>query len=155
MRRLIAVAVVLGLVALGTSAPPAQTDASWTRPSFTTGSVTSGVLNPVPTVACGAGSGLIAATIPISWSPPATGGNAVAPTGYHVVYSGTAGSGSLDTTGTSASIPSSALAVAGTMTVTIFATYGPNWISSASLQTRTLTALLGALGLFVVGWTCT
>jgi hypothetical protein len=152
MRRLVAVAVLLGLLVLGTWAPSAQTDAAWMRPSVTTGSVTSGVLNPVPTVACGTGSGLIAASIPISWIAPATGGNSVAPTGYHVVYSGTAGSGSLNTTAASASIPSSALAVAGTMTVTVFATYGPNWISSASLQTRTITALLSLF--IIVGWTC-
>lgn len=153
MRRLaiLSTVILLLLTLLAPVARPAATDASWARPGFATGSAASGVLNAVPTVACGAASGLIAVSIPITWTAPPTGSNAVAPTGYRVDYSGTAGSGTQNVTTTSASIPGSVLAVAGSMTVTVTATYG-NWVSPVSLQTRTITAVLSVL--VVVAWTC-
>jgi hypothetical protein len=153
MRRLgsLAAAFLLLLTVLAPVARPAATEASWARSGFATASAASGVLNAVPTVACGAASGLIAVSIPITWAAPPTGGNAVAPTGYRVDYSGTAGSGTQNVTTTSANIPGGVLSVAGSMTVRIYATYG-NWVSPVALQTRTITAVLSVL--VVVAWTC-
>ncbi|MEO7015328.1 MAG: hypothetical protein ABI130_15525 [Leifsonia sp.] len=154
MRRVVGVlaGLLLGLTLVSSSLHPAETEASWAGSSFATGSAASGSLNAVPTVTCGASSGLIAVSIPINWTAPATGGNAVAPTGYRVDYSGTAGSGSQTTTARTANIPGGTLAVAGTMTVKVYATYG-NWVSPVSLQTRTITATLSLL--VVIAWTCT
>ncbi len=153
MKRLAAVAVLLGLLAVGLAVRPAETDAAWSRPDFGTATAVSGVLNPVPTVTCGASSGLLAVSIPITWTAPPVTAGSVAPTGYLITYAGTAGSGSTTSATLSASIPGSVLTVDGTLTVKVFATYGPNWTSVVSLQTRTITTTLGALGV-IVGWTC-
>ncbi|WP_223693751.1 hypothetical protein [Leifsonia poae] len=154
MKRVAVALGAVGLLLLSLTARPAPTQAAWTRPGFSTATAASGVLNPVPTLSCGAASGLLAVSIPVSWTAPPTTGNGVAPTGYLVTYSGTAGSGSTTTTAptTSVGIPGSVLTIAGSMTVTVYATYG-NWVSPASLQTRTITTTLGALGI-IIGWTC-
>ncbi|MFF1571251.1 hypothetical protein ACFVWR_00770 [Leifsonia sp. NPDC058292] len=152
MRRALTVVAVAGMLVAGLGVHPATTEAAWSRDGFVTSTAVSGVLNAVPTVACGQASGLIAVSIPITWTAPPTTGNGVAPTAYRIDYAGTAGSGSTTSSTTSVGVPGSALTVAGTLVVSVYATRGA-WVSPAPLQTRTITTTLGALGI-IVGWTC-
>ncbi|GIT79806.1 hypothetical protein LLS1_14750 [Leifsonia sp. LS1] len=128
--------------------------AGWSRSVYATGTATSGTLTPVPAVACGSAGGLLATNIPITWTTPTIGGNAIAPQSYTIAWSGSAGSGSTTVAypATTGNVTGSTLTLLGTSTVTVTAVYG-SWTSPVSLQTRTLTTTLGALGL-IVGWTC-
>ncbi|OJX73311.1 hypothetical protein [Leifsonia sp. 71-9] len=145
--------VVLAAGVLGVSGgSPAQ--AGWSRSAYVTGTATAGVLGAVPTVACGSSGGLLAANIPITWTAAPTGGNALAPQSYTIAWSGSAGSGSTTVAApaTSGSVTGATLTLLGTSTVTVTANYG-TWTSPVSLQTRTITTVLGALSL-IVAWTC-
>lgn len=124
--------------------------AAWQRGHSHQTTLTSGTLNAVPTVGCGAAGGLLAVSIPITWTAPATG---VAPTGYVLIWGGTAGAGSLVVTGTAttASIPGGLLSVLGQSIVTVYAT-SDSWNSPISLTSVKITTI-SALGL-VVSWGC-
>lgn len=153
--RLTAVGVLVLLAGglLGVSGgSPAR--AGWGRSTYVTATAGSGVLNAVPTVSCGAASGLLAVNIPMNWTAAATGGNAIAPQSYTLAWSGSAGSGSTTVAApaTTGNITGSTLTLLGSVTVTVTANYG-SWTSPVSLQTRTITTTLGALGV-IVGWTC-
>jgi hypothetical protein len=147
---------VLGVVAsivLGVSCSDGS-EAAWMSRSYITGTVRAGVLNPVPTVKCGTAGGLLSTGVPISWTAPATGSDALTPQNYTVNWSGTAGSGNLTVpaSATSATIPGSTLALLGSSTVSIRASFA-GWLSPPSLETRTIATLIGAGGL-VVAWSC-
>lgn len=144
---------VLAGLALGVSGG-ASAGAGWARSAYVTGTATSGVLNAVPTVSCGASSGLLTANIPIGWTAPASGGNALAPKAYTIAWTGSAGSGSTTVAApaTSGNVTGSTLTLLGSATVTVTATYD-SWSAPVSLQTRTITTTLGVGGL-IVGWTC-
>lgn len=149
----VAVLVLLAAGLLGISADvPAR--AGWARSAYATGTVSSGVLNPVPTVSCGASGGLLAASVPITWTAPAGGSNAIAPQRYTIAWTGTAGSGSTSVAypATSGNVTGSTLALLGTTRVTVTATYG-GWSAPVSLQSRTITTVLGVGGL-IIAWTC-
>jgi hypothetical protein len=102
----------------------------------------------VPTVACGASSGLLATSIPITWTAP-TG---TTPSGYRLHWAGSAGSGDAHFTTSPGSITGGLLSIIGSSTVTVFPEYGTWLTSPVSLQSRTVTTI-GALGV-VVSWTC-
>lgn len=145
--------VLLAAGVLGVSGgAPAQ--AGWSRSAYVTGTANAGVLGAVPTVSCGSTGGLLAANIPITWTAAPTGGNALAPQSYTIAWSGSAGSGSTTVAApaTSGSVTGATLTLLGTSTVTVTANYG-TWTSPVSLQTRTITTVLGALSL-IVAWTC-
>lgn len=146
-----ALVIAASLTTTGLAALPIeQTAAAWQLPNFHQATLTSGTLNAVPTLACGAAAGLLAVTIPIIWTAPATG---VAPTGYLITWAGTAGSGSatINSTATSGSIPGGALSVLGQSIVTVYATRG-SWTSPVSLASVKVTTI-SALGV-IVSWTC-
>lgn len=153
--RLVALAAVVltaaGLIGVSGDAPA---QAGWSRSTYVTATATAGVLGAVPTVACGSSGGLLAANIPITWTAAPTGGNALAPQSYTIAWSGTAGSGSTTVAApaTSGNVTGATLTLLGTSTVTVTANYG-TWTSPVSLQTRTITTVLGALSL-IVAWTC-
>lgn len=153
--RLVALAAVVltaaGLIGVSGGAPA---QAGWSRSTYVTATATAGVLGAVPTVACGSSGGLLAANIPITWTAAPTGGNALAPQSYTIAWSGTAGSGSTTVAApaTSGNVTGATLTLLGTSTVTVTANYG-TWTSPVSLQTRTITTVLGALSL-IVAWTC-
>jgi hypothetical protein len=138
---------------LGVSGGPAAR-AGWTRSAFVTGTATTGVLNAVPTVSCGSAGGLLATNIPVSWTAAPGGGNALAPQSYTISWSGTAGSGSATVAApaTAGNVTGATLTLLGSSVVTVTANYG-SWKSPVSLQSRTITTVLGALGL-IVAWTC-
>jgi hypothetical protein len=141
------VVAVAGCAFLVGSAPR-PTAASWTTSA--TDQVTVKAVTPaaVPTVACGASSGLLAVAIPITWTPPP----GPTPSRYRVVWSGTAGSGEASFTTSPGSIGGGLLSLAGSSTVTVYPVYG-DWVTSpVSLQSRTVTTI-SALGV-VVSWTC-
>lgn len=146
--------VLLAAAALGVSGG-SPSRAGWARSTYVRGTATAGALGAVPTIACGSSGGLLAADIPISWTAAPTGGNALAPQSYTLAWSGTAGSGNatVSAPATTGSVTGATLTLLGTSTVTVTANYG-TWTSPVSLQTRTITTVLGALGL-IVAWTCT
>ena len=154
MKRLLCATAVIGLFLVLLAPRPAETEAAWSPVTdYVTLSAVSGVLHPVPTVNCGAAAGLIAESIPISWTTPPTTGNGIAPTIYRIDYRGSAGEGSTTSTTTRTDIPGSSLSFAGTLTVVVYAATGTNWTSLASLQTRTITTTVNTVGV-IVGWTC-
>lgn len=149
--------VVLLLSALliagaGADPTPAEATPGWASTTFATTSVAAGTIAPVPQVACGAGSGLLAGDIPISWTASPSGGTALAPDGYTLRWAGTAGSGSITVTGTSGSVTGATLTLLGTSTVTVTANYA-GWTSPPSLQTRTITTVAGLAGAILL-WSC-
>ncbi|MFF2052959.1 hypothetical protein ACFVU2_15270 [Leifsonia sp. NPDC058194] len=148
-----AVLVLLAAGVLGVSGgSPAR--AGWSRSVYVTGTMNAGVLGAVPTVACGSAGGLLAANIPITWTAAPTGGNALPPQSYTITWTGTAGSGSTTVAApaTTGNVTGATLTLLGTSTVTVTANYG-TWTSPVSLQSRTITTVLGALSL-IVAWTC-
>lgn len=145
--------VLLAAGVLGVSGgAPAQ--AGWSRSAYVTGTANAGVLGAVPTVSCGSAGGLLAANIPITWTAAPTGGNALAPQSYTIAWSGSAGSGTTTVAApaTTGNVTGATLTLLGTSAVTVTANYG-TWTSPVSLQTRTITTVLGALSL-IVAWTC-
>jgi hypothetical protein len=149
-RRVLPAALAVGatLAAFTVASAPQPTTASWT--AAVSADVTVAAVTPaaVPTVACGAGSGALATAIPITWTAPP----GPTPSGYRVVWSGSAGSGQARFTTSPGSIGGGLLSVAGTSTVTVYPEYG-TWVNTpASLQTRSVTTI-AALGI-VVSWNC-
>lgn len=122
------------------------TDAAWTQSKTFTPSVTAVTPAAVPTVACGASSGLLAQSIPISWTAPA----GPAPSSYRLHWQGTAANGDSTWTTTSGSISAVGLSVVGSSTVSVYARYG-DWESPVSLQTVKFTTIAVVV---VVSWTC-
>ena len=139
------VAAAASFIAAGSIQP---TEAAWTTSkvlSTTVGSVTPAA---VPTVSCGAASGGILSTIPISWTAP----SGPTPSRYRLHWAGTAGNGDAFFTTSPGSIDASGISVAGTSVVSVFPEYG-NWTTSpTSLQTRSFTTIAVVV---VVSWTCT
>jgi hypothetical protein len=152
----LAAASTLALLAAGVLGVAGGTPAraGWSVSTYVTGTAASGVLNPVPTVACGSSGGLLATGIPITWTAPTIGGNALAPQNYVISWTGTAGAGSTTVAypATTGNVTGATLTLLGTTTVTVTATYG-SWSSAVSSQTRTITTLLGVGGL-IVSWSC-
>ena len=143
--------LVAGLAAAAAFAvvnAPQPTSATWTSSKTANVTVTAVTPTAVPTVACGASGGLLATSIPISWTAPA----GTTPTGYRLHWAGTAGSGDAHFATSPGSITGGVLSVIGSSTVTVFPEYG-TWVTSpVSLQSRTVTTI-AALGI-VVSWTC-
>lgn len=153
MRRAASILLVVAAAAgtlMASSDEPAT--AGWGRTSYATATVTSGILNPVSQVNCGASGGLLAGNIPISWTAPTTGGQALAPQSYTLSWSGTAGSGSTTVTGTSGAVTGATLTLLGTSTVRVTANFN-GWTSPVSLQSRTITTVIG-LGGAILLWSC-
>jgi len=149
--RWLATALVAGLAATAAFAvvnAPQATSASWTSTKTANVVVTAVTPAAVPTVACGASGGVLATSIPITWTaPPGT-----TPTSYRLHWTGSAGSGDAEFATSPGSITGGALSIIGSSTVTVFPEYG-TWVTSpVSLQSRTVTTI-GALGV-VVSWTC-
>jgi hypothetical protein len=143
---------VIALLAAGAAfvvaVAPQPTSAAWQSVKTMTVSASGVTATAVPTVSCGAASGLLAASIPISWTAP----SGPTPTRYRLVWAGSAGSGQAYFTTSPGSVGGGILSLAGTSTVTVYPEYG-DWITSpVSLQSRTVTTI-SALGV-VVSWTC-
>jgi hypothetical protein len=135
----VVLAAVAAIAAFAVGIGPQPTDASWTT-TKTLAVTATAVLPAAPTgLTCGAGSGLLAAAVPFTWTaPPGT-----TPSGYTLKWTGiTSGSSTWPTTSGSITAP------IGTVTVSVYADYG-GWQSSAGTQTRSVT------GVTFVGWTCT
>jgi len=141
-----ALAAAAGFVAV-TGVQP--TRAAWTSAHAV--SVTATAVTPaaVPGLACGAGSGTILTSpnIPISWSAPA----GPTPSRYRIAWAGSAGSNTMYSTTTSASINAAAISVAGTSTVSVYAEYGDWVVAPPPVQTISFTTIAV---LVVVSWTC-
>jgi len=149
--RWIATVIVAGLAAAAVFVvvtAPQPTSATWTSSTSEDLSATAVKPTAVPTVACGAASGLLATSIPITWTAPA----GTAPSRYRLHWSGSAGSGDAYFTTSPGSITGGVLSVLGTTTVTVYPEYGSWTVSPVSLQSRTITTI-GVLGV-VVSWTC-
>lgn len=148
--RALAAAVALVTAAAGfllVTAPHA-TSAAWQDPKAFGVTATAVTAAAVPTVSCGAASGLLATAIPITWTAPV----GTTPTRYRLVWAGSAGSGQAYFTTSPGSIGGGLLSVLGTSTVTVYPEYGDWTTSPVSLQSRTVTTI-AALGV-VVSWTC-
>ena len=145
---LVAIALVTAAAGFLLVTSPHPTTAAW-QDAKAFGVSTSAVsAAAVPTVSCGAASGLLATAIPISWTAPA----GTTPSRYRLVWSGSAGSGQAYFTTSPGSVGGGLLSVVGTSTVTVYPEYC-DWVTSpASSQTRTVTTI-AALGV-VVSWTC-
>ncbi|AGW40435.1 hypothetical protein O159_01880 [Leifsonia xyli subsp. cynodontis DSM 46306] len=147
-----ALVLAAALVVAVSGGPAVPAGASWSRSSFTTVAVSSATINPVPTLSCGAASGLLSGGIPFTWTAPASGGSVLAPQSYTLTWSGTAGSGSVTVPGTSGTTNGATLTLLGTSTVTVTAN-SSGWTSAPSSQTRTITTALGVGGAVLL-WTC-
>jgi hypothetical protein len=146
---------LLGAVVLVTAAAgfllatsPHPTAAAWQDPKAFGVTASAVTATAVPTVSCGAASGLLATAIPITWTAPA----GTTPTRYRLVWSGSAGSGQAYFATSPGAVGGSLLSVIGTSTVTVYPEYGDWTTSPVSLQSRTITTI-GALGI-VVSWSC-
>ena len=138
-------AVAASFVAVGSIEP---TEAAWTSTKVVSTTVTSVTPAAVPTVTCGAASGGILTTIPISWTAPA----GPTPSRYRLHWQGSAGTGDAYFTTSPGSINASGISVAGTSVISVYPEYG-NWVTSPiSLQTRSFTTIAVIV---VVSWTCT
>jgi hypothetical protein len=145
---LIALGVVVAVPAFVVGTGPAVTDSSWQVSKTADVTATAATATAVPTVGCGASGGLLATSIPITWTAP----SGATPSRYRLHWAGTAGSGDAYFATSPGSITGGLLSVLGTSTVTVFPEYG-SWVSSpTSLQSRTVTTI-GTLGV-VVSWTC-
>ena len=102
----------------------------------------------VPTVSCGAPSGLLATAIPISWTAPA----GTTPSRYRLHWQGTAGTGDAFFTTSPGSVGGGLLSVLGTSSVTVYPEFGDWTTAPVSLQSRTITTI-AVIGI-VVSWTC-
>jgi hypothetical protein len=122
------------------------TRAAWTSARTVEATATAATPAAVSNVKCGAGSGLLNAMIPITWSAPA----GPPPTRYRITWSGGAGSDTKYSTTTSYAIDASGISVAGTSTVRVFAEYG-DWVSPNPANTVSFTTIAV---LVVVSWTC-
>lgn len=138
----------VALIALATAAAgfvtvvaPQPTEAAWQTTRTLAVSAQATAVTPPTALTCGAASGLLSGSVPLTWTAPA----GTTPSGYTLKWTGAA-TGSNTWSGTSGSVPASALL--GTLTVTVHADYG-SWQSAAGTQTRTLTILLGG-----VYWGC-
>ncbi|MCI0159281.1 hypothetical protein KNO15_21485 [Leifsonia shinshuensis] len=149
---LLVVGLAAGLLLPSATASLPRADAGWSRSSFTTALVSSATINPVPTLSCGSASGLLSGGVPFTWTAPASGGSALTPQSYTLTWTGTAGSGSATVSGTSGSVTGATLSLLGTSTVTVTAN-AAGWTSPPSLQTRTITTVLGVGGVVLL-WTC-
>lgn len=144
----VAVALVTASASFAVVLAPQPTSAAWTVTKSAALTATAVTPAAVPTVACGAASGLLSGSIPITWTaPPGT-----APSRYRLAWTGTAGSGQAFFTTSPGAVTGSTLSVLGTATVTVYPEYGDWTTSPASLQTRTITtvSVLGA----IVAWSC-
>jgi hypothetical protein len=138
-------AVAASFVAVGSIEP---TEAAWTSTKVVSVTATSVTPAAVPTVSCGAPSGGILSTIPISWTAPP----GPTPSRYRLHWQGSAGTGDAYFTTSPGSINASGISVAGTSVISVYPEYG-NWITSpVSLQTRSFTTIAVIV---VVSWTCT
>ena len=138
-------AVAASFVAVGSIEP---TEAAWTSTKVVSTTVTSVTPAAVPTVTCGAASGGILSTIPISWTAPP----GPTPSRYRLHWQGSAGTGDAFFTTSPGSINASGISVAGTSVISVYPEYG-NWVTSPiSLQTRSFTTIAVIV---VVSWTCT
>jgi hypothetical protein len=143
-----ALALVTASAAFTLALGPQPTSAAWTTSKAVGITATAVTPAAVPTVSCGAASGLLAVAIPITWTAP----SGATPSRYRVVWSGTAGSGQAYFTTSPGSIGGGLLSVAGTSTVTVYPEYG-DWINSpVSVQSRTVTTI--SVAGVVVSWTC-
>ncbi|MEQ1736743.1 MAG: hypothetical protein ABL886_10140 [Rhodoglobus sp.] len=139
------VAAAASFIVVGSIQP---TEAAWTAGKVLSTTVSSVTPAAVPTVTCGAASGGILSTIPISWTAPP----GPTPSRYRLHWAGSAGTGDAFFTTSPGSINASGISVAGTSVITVFPEYG-NWTTSpASLQTRSFTTIAIIV---VVSWTCT
>ena len=148
--RWLATALVAGLAATAAFVvvnAPQPTSAAWTSTKTANVAVNAVIPTAVPTVSCGAAGGVLATSIPITWTAPA----GTTPSGYRLHWVGTAGSGDAEFSTSPGSITGGFLSVIGTSTVTVFAEYG-TWTAPVSLQSRTVTTI-GTLGV-VLTWTC-
>jgi hypothetical protein len=141
------VAALAAAAAFAVVNAPQPTSATWTSTKTANVVVTAVTPAAVPTVACGASSGLLAISIPITWTAPA----GTTPSGYRLHWVGSAGSGDAEFATSPGSITGGFLSIIGSSTVTVFAEYG-TWTAPVSLQSRTVTTI-GTLGV-VVSWTC-
>jgi hypothetical protein len=141
-----AVLSTVAAFAIGTA--PQPTSAAWQEAKTLTVTASAVTATAVPTVSCGAGSGVLASSIPITWTAP----SGTTPTRYRLVWSGSAGSGQAFFATSPGAISGGVLSVLGTSTVTVFPEYGDWTTSPVSLQSRTVTTI-GVFGV-VVSWTC-
>jgi hypothetical protein len=133
----VVVASVAALAAFLVATAPQPTDASWTV-TKTFAVMTTAVLPAAPTGLSCPGSGLLAASVPFTWTAPA----GTPPSSYTLKWTGAA-TGSSDWPTTSGTVASPL----GTIAVSVYANYG-SWQSAAGTQIR------HANGVAFVGWTC-
>jgi hypothetical protein len=150
-RALDAVVSATAMVLLTATTSIQPTSASWNDTEFAAASFTAGVINPVTSLSCAAGAGLLGASIGFTWAQPDTTTTGVVPKSYVLSWTGTAGGGSVTVSSLTGAIPGGLLSVLGTSTVSVTATSGA-WTSAASTVTRTVTTI-SALGA-IVSWTC-
>ncbi len=138
-------AAAASFVAVGSIQP---TEAAWNSTKVVSATVGSVVPAAVPTVTCGAPSGLLSNNIPITWTAPP----GPTPSQYRLHWAGAAGTGDAFFTTSPGSINPSAISVAGTSVISVYPEYG-NWTTSPiSLQTPHFTTI--AVLFVVVSWTC-
>lgn len=142
-----ALALVTAAAAFALVLAPQPTTAAWVRAKSV--AITASAVTPaaVPTVTCGASSGLLNALIPINFTAPP----GPTPSRYRVSWTGGAGSGTVYTTTSPAQINASSISVAGTSVVTVYPEYGDWTVTPASAQTVKFTTVAVVV---VVSWTC-
>jgi hypothetical protein len=140
------IAAVTAVSAFLVAVAPQPTSAAWTSGKAFAITATAATPTAVPTVGCGAASGLLAQAIPITWTAPA----GATPSRYRLHWQGTAGTGDAYFTSSPGQVAGGLLSVLGTSTVTVYAEYG-DWTAPVSLQSRTITTIAVVV---VVSWTC-
>ncbi len=144
----IAIALVAAAAAFLAAGSIQPTEAAWTTAKALSTTVSSVTPAAVPTVSCGAASGGILSTIPITWTAPP----GPTPSRYRLHWAGSAGTGDAYFTTSPGSINASGISVAGTSVISVYPEYG-NWTTSPiSLQTRSFQTIAVIV---VVSWTCT
>lgn len=153
-RRMTALAAaLLAPVALAAAGGAEPASARWATTTSVTATLVAGTLPPITSVSCGSSGGLLGGDIPITWTTP-SGPGVLAPQSYTLAWSGSAGSGSrtVPAPATGGTVSGATLTLLGSSTVSVTSNYG-GWRSPPSQQTRTISTVVGALGL-VVAWTC-
>jgi hypothetical protein len=138
--------IVAACLCVAGGAAPEQTEAAWTDGIHDSLTLSTGVVNPVTSFTCQAGSGFLDPTVGFLWTQPVITGNGLTPSAYEMQWTG-AGTGITAPITALAGDLSVGLLTIGTFTVRVRAVTG-TWTSAWSTQSRTVTVITSLL------WNC-
>lgn len=130
-----------------------QTEAAWTSEAIHGAQLITGIVNPVTSLTCKESFGVLTSEVAFYWPQPVVTGNAIVPTRYTVVWSGSPGGGQKVATSRSASVPLSTQLSVATTSNAVVNVNANGWSSVVSTESRAISTTFGLLGANIV-WFC-